>query len=131
MSVSLARVGSIGVQESQMERFPRAAAMWKYLYPRHNIVTTHFSRDIQDRIRNGAHAILLVGEDFPDNPANIVLPLGEHTKILGRQGTWWEGDWASSLSWLHKDGPFSHMPGEPMLDLAYEDSHLHISPNPG
>ncbi|MDB5623610.1 MAG: hypothetical protein JWR39_2173, partial [Devosia sp.] len=37
-----------------------------------------------------------------------------------RQGTIWRGDWIASFSWIKRSGPFSSLPGGPMLDLAYD-----------
>ena len=39
--------------------------------------------------------------------------------IAPRAGTPWQGDWANSLSWIKKQGPFAHLPGAPLLEMEY------------
>ena len=42
------------------------------------------------------------------------LPVGT---ITPRPGTPWQGDWANSLAWIRKQGPFAHIPGAPLLEM--------------
>jgi hypothetical protein len=37
-----------------------------------------------------------------------------------RNGTMWRGDWITSFNWLRRHGAFAHVPGGPILDLAFE-----------
>ena len=41
--------------------------------------------------------------------------------ILPRQGTPWQGDWASSLGWLCRDRLFPNLPSGSVVDFAYAD----------
>jgi len=46
----------------------------------------------------------------------MALPVGT---ITPRAGTPWQGDWANSLAWIKKQGPFAHLPGAPLLEMEY------------
>ena len=37
-----------------------------------------------------------------------------------REGTPWQGDWASSFSWLRRQGPFAKLPGASLLGLSFD-----------
>ncbi|MBP1807089.1 glycoside hydrolase family 2 protein [Rubellimicrobium aerolatum] len=39
--------------------------------------------------------------------------------LHNRHGTIWRGDWVGNFPWLRRDGAFAHLPGGPMLDLAF------------
>jgi hypothetical protein len=54
----------------------------------------------------------LLAEAADDEP----LPVG---RVVSRTGSTWQGDWASSFSWLRRDGPFAGLPGGPMLDMSF------------
>jgi hypothetical protein len=41
--------------------------------------------------------------------------------VVARAGTIWQGDWATSFSWLKKRGPFAHLPGGPLLEMEYAE----------
>jgi hypothetical protein len=42
-------------------------------------------------------------------------------KIRQRQGSAWQGDWASTLSWLRQDKWFSDIPSKGIVDFAFAD----------
>jgi hypothetical protein len=42
-----------------------------------------------------------------------------NTAIQTRQGSPWQGDWASSLGWLCQDRLFANLPGDGLVDFAY------------
>ncbi len=89
-------------------------------------------------MQKGARVLLLADEDFAVSmkasqtttasayisPAasaanrNMRLPAGA---IAARKNTHWEGDWATSFSWLNKSGPFAALPGKPLLEMEYAD----------
>jgi hypothetical protein len=101
-------------------------------------VTRRYTRRVQEAVQKGARVLLLADEDFAVStrssmsatasayisPAasaanrNIRLPAGA---IAARKNTHWEGDWATSFSWLNKTGPFSVLPGKPLLEMEYAD----------
>ncbi len=41
--------------------------------------------------------------------------------LVERDGTIWRGDWIAGFSWVRRDGPFSDLPGGPILDLSFSD----------
>jgi hypothetical protein len=42
-------------------------------------------------------------------------------RVVARAGTLWQGDWATSFSWLKKRGPFATLPGSPLLGMVYAE----------
>ena len=85
------------------------------------LVTDHLSDLVLDQIRRGAHGVWLVdARSEVVQPAHLAF-LGDQTRIVPREDTWWQGDWASSFSWLNKSGPFADLPGGPMLNMAYAE----------
>ena len=40
--------------------------------------------------------------------------------LVPREGTIWRGNWITNFSWLKRSGPFAGIPGQGMLDLAFE-----------
>jgi hypothetical protein len=40
-------------------------------------------------------------------------------KVKPRGGTHWQGDWASSFSWIAADGPFKHLPSGGAVDFIF------------
>jgi glycosyl hydrolase family 2 len=73
------------------------------------IVAHSYTRDLETFIQNGGRVILLASSD-----AAMALPVGH---ITPRAGTPWQGDWANSLAWIRKQGPFAHIPGAPLLEM--------------
>ncbi len=101
-------------------------------------ITPRYTRRVQEAVQKGARVLLLADEDFAVStkasqsttasayisPAasaanrNMRLPAGA---IAARRNTHWEGDWATSFSWLNKSGPFAALPGRPLLEMEYAD----------
>jgi hypothetical protein len=75
------------------------------------LVACRYTTELQAQIQNGGRVILLASE-----AAGTALPVGT---IAPRAGTPWQGDWANSLAWIKKQGPFAHLPGEPLLEMEY------------
>jgi hypothetical protein len=46
----------------------------------------------------------------------IRLPAGA---VIAREGTPWQGDWATAFSWIKKQGPFAALPGSTLLEMEY------------
>ncbi len=82
------------------------------------IVTRRYSGELQTAVQQGARLLLLAGTDFGREAGDVHLPVGW---VLPRQGTGWQGDWATSFSWLRKTGPFAALPGGPLLEMEYAD----------
>jgi len=51
-------------------------------------------------------------------PDALQTSLGE-MHIQPRQGSPWQGDWASSLGWICQDGPLANLPPGAVMDFAY------------
>ena len=68
-------------------------------------------------VRAGASLLLL-----PDHAMTLYpfFPHWQNVKVQPRDGTLWRGDWASSFSWLRRTGPFSALPGGPLLDESFD-----------
>jgi hypothetical protein len=75
------------------------------------VLACRYGTELQTYIQNGGRVILLASED-----TDIPLPVGT---IAPRAGTAWQGDWANSLAWIKKQGPFAHLPGAPLLEMEY------------
>jgi hypothetical protein len=71
-----------------------------------------------EKVQAGARLVLIAGPDFATTSADQGLPAGA---IVPRAGTSWQGDWATSFSWLKKTGPFTHLPGGPLLEMEYAE----------
>lgn len=79
-------------------------------------VAHHYTAALQDAVQRGAHLLLIAGPDFSKAADSIRLPIAG---VIAREQTHWQGDWATSFSWLKKQGPFAHLPGNPLLEMEY------------
>ncbi len=70
-----------------------------------------------DAVREGKNLLLLAESTMSLYP---FFPHWQNVQIEARSGTPWQGDWASSFSWLHRLGPYARLPGGPLLDLAFD-----------
>jgi hypothetical protein len=75
------------------------------------VVACRYTTELQTYIQGGGRVILLASEE-----GGMGLPVGY---IAPRAGTAWQGDWANSLAWIKKQGPFAHLPGAPLLEMEY------------
>lgn len=82
------------------------------------LISRHYTGAVQEALQRGAHVLLLAGPDFQEHPESIRLPVGS---VVPRAGTAWQGDWATSFSWLRKEGPFANLPGGPFLEMEYAE----------
>lgn len=102
------------------------------------LVARHYSAALRDAVQQGARLLLLASPDYEPSLEDVTqdprlerarrlhaarleakefrLPVGA---MRAREGTYWQGDWATSFSWLRKVGPFAHLPGEPLLGMEY------------
>jgi hypothetical protein len=71
---------------------------------------------LETAVQQGAHLLLLAGEPTPGDQESIRLPAGA---VIAREGTPWQGDWATAFSWIKKQGPFATLPGSPLLEMEY------------
>jgi hypothetical protein len=104
------------------------------------MVARHYSVKLRDAVQDGARLLLLAPRDYTADLEDVTqdprrerarrlhaarveakeyrLPVGT---LRGREGTPWQGDWATSFSWLKKTGPFAHLPGDPLLGMEYAE----------
>ncbi|MBI1299226.1 glycoside hydrolase family 2 [bacterium] len=82
------------------------------------IITRRYTADLQTAVQQGAHVIVLAGVETGKGEGEVRLPMGG---VIPRAGTGWQGDWATSFSWLRKEGPLSVLPGDPLLEMEYAD----------
>ncbi len=82
------------------------------------LIARHYSHDLERAVQQGARLLVLAGPDFAQSPESVRLPVGH---ILPRAGTSWQGDWATSFSWLRKEGSFAALPGGPLLEMEYAE----------
>ncbi|MFN8445177.1 MAG: glycoside hydrolase family 2 TIM barrel-domain containing protein [Caldilineaceae bacterium] len=82
------------------------------------IVATRYTVELQSAVQAGAKLLLLAGPDFHKQEGSAETP---YCWVVNRQGTAWQGDWATSFSWLNKQGVFAALPGKPLLEMEYAD----------
>ncbi len=80
------------------------------------LVANQYTAAVRDALQNGAHVLLIADTDGNQGGEQFQLPIGA---LVNRAGTSWQGDWATSFSWLHKRGPFAPLPGDPFLQMEY------------
>ncbi len=80
------------------------------------IIARVFTEDLRARLQAGARVLILAGPESAQVENAAHLPF---LWIAPREGTPWQGDWATSFSWLRKSGPFASLPGSPMLEMEY------------
>ena len=84
------------------------------------VVACRYSRALEVHLQNGGRVVLLADpgnseKSDSDAPA-VPLPAG---RLIPRAGTCWQGDWATSFAWIKKQGPLSHLPGGPLLEMEW------------
>jgi hypothetical protein len=80
-------------------------------------VARRHDAELADYVRAGGHLLLCVEDDMSLHP---FFPHWQNVHVRERTGTPWQGDWASSFSWLDRSGAFGDLPGGPMLDLSFQ-----------
>lgn len=79
------------------------------------VVACRYTHALQATIQNGGCVLLLASEsDLRDS--GVHLPIGY---IVPREGSSWQGDWATSFAWVKKEGPLAHLPGSPLLEMEW------------
>ncbi len=77
------------------------------------LLTDRLDDDLRSRLLRGAHVLWLA--DHQDALQTSIASLG----LKARQGTPWQGDWASSMSWINRDIMFKTLPGSGVVDFTY------------
>jgi hypothetical protein len=73
--------------------------------------------DGASHVRSGGRMLLLPEIDCSLTP---FFPHWQNVRVIGRDGTLWRGDWASTFSWLRRGQAFSRLPGGPLLDETFD-----------
>lgn len=82
------------------------------------IVATAFTEALRAQVQTGAKLLFLAGPESLLAENAVQLP---NMALVPRDGTPWQGDWATSFSWLRKEGPFANLPGDPLLEMEYAE----------
>jgi hypothetical protein len=78
----------------------------------HLVVVSQLTQQIYRYMQAGGNVIWLAEDDS--------TALGLNTwKIQRRHRTHWQGDWASSFSWIAGDGPFKNLPSYGTVDFLF------------
>ncbi len=82
------------------------------------VVARRYTADLEGAVQQGMHVVLLADVDTGKVEGDVRLPTGG---VIPRAGTGWQGDWATSFSWIRKEGPLAALPGDPLLEMEYAD----------
>jgi hypothetical protein len=88
------------------------------------IITHTLDNATIQAIQRGARALILVDspDALPQTPTDeAVASRFPYAQVKLRAGSIWSGDWASSFSWLRRDGLFADIPGGPLFDHSFID----------
>jgi hypothetical protein len=77
------------------------------------IIARGYDAALAADVRNGIRLLLLPESEMSLDP---FFPHWQSVKVRDREGTLWQGDWASSFAWLKRSGRFSAIPGGPLID---------------
>jgi len=80
------------------------------------LVARRYTKAVEAAVQQGARLLLLAGEPVQDSEETVRLPVGA---VIAREGTPWQGDWATAFSWIRKQGAFATLPGSPLLEMEY------------
>jgi hypothetical protein len=76
-------------------------------------IARRYDAELAAHVRNGMRLLLLPESEMTLDP---FFPHWQSVKVRDREGTLWQGDWASSFAWLRRSGRFSSIPGGPLID---------------
>lgn len=81
------------------------------------IVASQHDQKLASRVRGGGRLLLMAEAAMTLYP---FFPHWQNVAVEMRSGTPWQGDWASTFSWVRRRSPFTDLPGGPLLDLAFD-----------
>ena len=94
------------------------------------LVAHTYTQALETLVQQGARLLLITDAVASRAAGAVQLPSGG---IAPREGTSWQGDWATSFAWVRKQGPLAALPGSPILEMEWApimpDSVL-ITPQP-
>jgi hypothetical protein len=79
------------------------------------LLTSEVTPEVVAYVREGGRALVLA-DRAPAAPCTL-LP---KVRLMPREGAPWDGDWASSFTWLKRSGPFAALPGGPLIDHSFD-----------
>ncbi len=77
------------------------------------VIATKPDDQLASYVRQGGKVLLLPRSRCHLQP---FFPHWQNVRVQKREGSLWQGDWASSFSWLRRSGVFAGFPGGPLLD---------------
>jgi hypothetical protein len=80
----------------------------------HVLVCSRVDSGLLKHLQAGASLVVLASRS---REPGIVIP---GVILAEREDTPWDGDWASSFSWLERRGPYASLPGEPLIDHSFD-----------
>ena len=81
------------------------------------IVASAYTSDLEVHLQRGGMLLLLADPTgLPDSHDTVALPVGY---IALRADSVWQGDWANSIAWVKKQGPFAPLSGGPLLGMEW------------
>jgi hypothetical protein len=78
------------------------------------VVASRVDESLAGYVREGGRLLVLARE------AGAIGPYLPSAQVVARADTPWQGDWASSFSWVRRQGPFAALPGGPLLDHSFD-----------
>jgi hypothetical protein len=75
-------------------------------------IVPQLTQSIYRYLQDGGKVLWLAESDPEPNPM-------DSWKVCRRADTHWQGDWASSFSWIASDGPFQHLPSAGVVDFVF------------
>ena len=81
------------------------------------IVASSYTGELEAYLQRGGRLLLLADPtDSNNTQANVAMPVGY---VALRADSVWQGDWANSIAWVKKQGPFAGLPGGPLLEMEW------------
>jgi hypothetical protein len=81
------------------------------------VVAGDFDKLMADHVRRGGRLLLLPKGEMSLYP---FFPHWQNVTVRSRKDTLWTGDWASTFAWIVRRGPFSALPGGPLIDETFD-----------
>lgn len=79
------------------------------------VVTTVLTDAVRARLLAGSRVVWLA------EAAGSLQTFLPGLQIADRTGTPWQGDWASTIHWIHRQPHFADLPGDGLVGFVYED----------
>lgn len=67
-----------------------------------------------EHLQQGGRLLILAGRTAEEGP---VIP---GVTLAAREDTPWDGDWASTFTWVDRRGHFANLPGGPLIDHSFD-----------